>query len=260
MQITKAMELVATSKLRKAKERVECSRPYFEALGQSIGCLLAVRENDDSPYLKNNDGGKDLYIVIAGDRGLAGGYNNNVFRFVRELTAQKDFRVLPIGKKAAEHYKHTGENLSGESIIHAATVGVGKARELARIICDGFLAGNYNRVSLVYTRFASMLSQIPVCEPLLPIPEKNKPTSPPVFDDDFNEMLGRMVPDYISGMIYAAVCESIASESAARRGAMNAANKNAGEMIDNLMLNYNRARQGQITQEITEIVSGAEAL
>ena len=142
-------------------------------------------------------------------------------------------------------------------------VGVGDSFAIARLIAEAYKDGKISKVILVYTKFASMISQIPVYEDLLPLPaemSEKKYTPDPLFEEDVDEMLERIVPDYIGGIIYSAICESSASEQGARRSAMNAANKNAEEMIDTLMLKYNRARQAVITQEITEIVSGSEAL
>ena len=139
---------------------------------------------------------------------------------------------------------------------------VGDSLSLAEQICESFRTGEIDKVVLVYTKFVSMISQVPKYKTVLPLEksEKKEDRSAPLFEGDTEEILDRIVPDYIGGLLYSAVCESLASESGARRSAMNAANKNAGEMIDNLMLSYNRARQSVITQEITEIVSGAEAL
>ena len=142
-------------------------------------------------------------------------------------------------------------------------VGVGDSFAIANLIAEAYKDGKISKVILVYTKFASMISQIPVYEDLLPLPSETsekKYTPDPLFEEDVDEMLERIVPDYIGGIIYSAICESSASEQGARRSAMNAANKNAEEMIDTLMLKYNRARQAVITQEITEIVSGSEAL
>ncbi len=264
MQITKAMELVATSKLRRAKERAEASRPYYNALSDAVKTILASSEIAASPLTAPApENAKTLYVVIAGDRGLAGGYNANVFRLVRELLGEGDAAYLPIGKKAVEYYKHRCRAILTDKYYAAAEAGVGDAFSTAELILEEFKKGSYGRVILVYTKFASMISQIPVYETLLPLTiEENdsKGTDEPIIESDPDELLDKIAPSYIGGIIYSAICEAIASESGARRSAMNAANKNAEEIIDNLSLKYNRARQAVITQEITEIVSGAEAL
>ena len=262
MQITKAMELVATSKLRRAKERVEKSRFFYEVLEQAVRAVENTEEAGASVWGASREEKKTLFVVLAGDRGLAGGYNANIFRLTDQLAKDKNAVYLPIGKKALEYYRHRKSEIYSETHEYIADMHVGDALSVAQQICESFRKGEVDRVVLVYTKFASMISQIPVYETVLPMPrsEKKEDKTAPLFEGDPEEILNRIVPDYIGGVLYAAVTESLASESGARRSAMNAANKNAGEMIDTLMLSYNRARQAVITQEITEIVSGAEAL
>jgi F-type H+-transporting ATPase subunit gamma len=262
MQITKAMELVATSKLRRAKERVEKSRFFYEVLEQAVRAVENTEEAGASVWGASREEKKTLFVVLAGDRGLAGGYNANIFRLTDQLAKDKNAVYLSIGKKALEYYRHRKSEIYSETQEYIADMHVGDALSVAQQICESFRKGEVDRVVLVYTKFASMISQIPVYETVLPMPrsEKKEDKTAPLFEGDPEEILNRIVPDYIGGVLYAAVAESLASESGARRSAMNAANKNAGEMIDTLMLSYNRARQAVITQEITEIVSGAEAL
>ena len=261
MQITKAMELVATSKLRRAKERVERTRPFCQLLGESIAKIMRSGELTSTPYSESKSN-RSLFIVIAGDRGLAGGYNANIFRLTEMLSKECDAVYLPIGKKALEYYRHRKREIFSDVAAEAAEIGVGESLALSKDICSAFLEGKIGRVTLVYTRFKSMISQVPVYEELLPLSYDDGRTDvfDPIIEEEATDILARIVPDYVGGVIYSAVCESLASESGARRSAMNAANKNAGEMIDTLMLKFNRARQAVITQEITEIVSGAEAL
>ena len=262
MQITKAMELVATSKLRRAKERVENARFFHEVLAAAIQTIRSTREAEESVWGTPREEKKTLFIVMAGDRGLAGGYNANIFRLTEKLSQGKNAVYLPIGKKAIEYYHHRKAEIYTELYEYIADMHVGDTLSLAKRVCESFRAGEIDSVVLVYTSFVSMITQTPVHQMLLPFPENEdeKNVNAPCFEGDVDEILDRIVPDYVGGVIYTAVCESLASESGARRSAMNAANKNAGEMIDSLMLSYNRARQSVITQEITEIVSGAEAL
>ncbi len=259
MQITKAMELVATSKLRRAKERAERSRPYYTTLSDAINTLKAVGEAKGSRFF-SSDSAKTLFVVIAGDRGLAGGYNANIFRMTEALSRESDAIFLPVGKKALEYYKHRGREIFSDGFGLVAEVGVGDAFDMAALISSAYEEGLFGRVVLVYTKFVSMMTQLPVYEELLPFGEAegNAESAEPLIEEEVDEMLSRIVPYYLGGIIYSAVCESAASESGARRSAMNAANKNAEEMINTLMLKYNRARQAIITQEITEIVSGAQ--
>ena len=264
MQITKAMELVATSKLRRAKENVEKSRPYYEILREAIDTVRRSSDTNLTPLTEKRNGGKTLFVVIAGDRGLAGGYNSNVFKMTEQLSRGRDSEFLPVGKKATEYFRHRQRTIFSDSMPLTAEVGVGDAMAVASEIYEAFSSEKYSEIFLVYTKFVSMMTQLPVYEQLLPLESEENEASDkgfdPIIEEEPEELLKRVVPGYVGGVLYSAVCEAIASESASRRSAMNAANKNAGEMIDMLMLRYNRARQAVITQEITEIVSGAEAL
>lgn len=263
MQITKAMELVATSKLRRAREKAEGSRPFHEIIKKAIDVVESSSEIKDSVWSKLPEGNKVLYVVIAGDRGLAGGYNSNIFRLTAQLSEGSEASYLPIGKKALDYYTHRKADIYFGECRYVAEMSVGDSLTVAEQICRDFEAGKFDKVVLVYTKFASMISQIPRHEQLLPLDRtsdgKDTPADP-IYAGEPEEILASIVPKYVGGIINSAVCESLASESAARRTAMNAANKNASEMIDTLMLRYNRARQAVITQEITEIVSGSEAL
>ncbi len=263
MQITKAMELVATSKLRRARERIEKSRPFHDIIGEAIDNVVASTDTEDLVWSKPTEGKRPLYIVIAGDRGLAGGYNANIFRLAAYLSKDKDATILPLGKKALEYYRHRDANLLSESYGLVAEVSVGDALGIAELVSEGFASDKFDSVYVVYTKFVSMISQTPVYEQLLPLdrdPAAEKSNIEPIYAGDPEEILNKILPQYVGGVIYSTVCEALASESAARRTAMNAANKNASEIIDTLVLKYNRARQAVITQEITEIVSGSEAL
>ena len=261
MQITKAMELVATSKLRRAKENVERTRPFYQTLGSAIDDILTASTDFESDWFLPREVKRTLFIVFAGDRGLAGGYNANVFRVAEELSRGSDSVWLPIGKKSLEHVKHKGREIYSDSFEYASEQGVGDMLSLGQLVADGYKAGEYDRVVMIFTEFVSMMTQRVVYEELFPLTrDASSGCSTMETDCDGGEMLDRIIPSYIGGILYSALCESLASESGARRAAMNSANKNAEEMIGTLMLKYNRARQAVITQEITEIVSGAEAL
>ena len=260
MQITKAMELVATSKLRRAKEKAESSRKYHELLAAAISDVEATSEAGLSLWAKKDAGKKALIIVVAGDRGLAGGFNSNIFKIADTLAAKQGSAFITIGKKAVEHFERKGAEIFDSSYPEAADFGVGDAVRLGKKVADAFASGEFGSVILVYTKFVSMLTQLPLYEELLPLSkESDAKERDAMYDEDPEELLARIVPEYVGGIIYSTVCESVASESAARRTAMNSATKNAGEIIDSLMLKFNRARQAVITQEITEIVSGADA-
>ena len=263
MQITKAMELVASSKMRRAKERVEHSRPYFETLYESLTKIAAADPRARNPYLRRDDIKRTLLVVIAGDRGLAGGYNANVFK--QADAAEGPVTVLPIGKRSAEYFAHHGAGLFTPEVLMAADVSVSECFTLSHQITEGFLKGEYDAVKLCYTRFDSMMTQTATTLEVLPLTieptEAQKAEarrSQILYKPSCEEVFGAIIPEYVAGVLYGAVCESVASELAARRTAMDAATKNAGEMIEHLNLYYNRARQAAITQEITEIVAGAQ--
>ena len=263
MQITKAMELVASSKMRRAKERVEHSRPYFETLYESLTKIAAADPRARNPYLRRDDIKRTLLVVIAGDRGLAGGYNTNVFK--QADAAEGPVTVLPIGKRSAEYFAHHGAGLFTPEVLMAADVSVSECFTLSHQITEGFLKGEYDAVKLCYTRFDSMMTQTATTLEVLPLTieptEAQKAEarrSQILYKPSCEEVFGAIIPEYVAGVLYGAVCESVARELAARRTAMDAATKNAGEMIEHLNLYYNRARQAAITQEITEIVAGAE--
>ena len=249
MQITKAMELVATSKLRHAKSRAEGVRPYLAVLREAISNLGEVSYGTAD--------GKTLVITVAGDRGLAGGYNSNIFKLLLSHTGEGIIH-FPIGKKAIDYASRKNLDLIAASSITAADLSVGESLKLGDTIAGLIKGGEVSEIKIIYTKFVSMLTQTPVCEKIYPI--SNDGACDPLIESEPEEILAKILPQYIGGFIYGAVSESVASECASRRSAMNSANKNAEEMIGTLTLQFNRARQAVITQEITEIVSGAEAL
>ena len=246
LHLTRAMGLVASSKIRRATIQMNKSREYAAAMEDVMAQLKAAPECARSPYMRANSTGTRL-IVIAGDRGLAGGYNANVFRLAGQ---EKDATVIPIGKRACDRY--------GEGYPSSERFSAENARELAERLCAAFLAGEFGRLGILYTRYQSMMTQTAVIRWVLPLtPEKGEKAAPAVFEPDERTVLDAAVPACVGGMIAACVRESFASEVAARRMAMDSAGKNAQEMIDRLQLQYNRARQNSITQEITEIVAGS---
>lgn len=268
MQITKAMELVASSKLRKAKERADASRPYFTTLRKTLADIACGNTDFSSRYTKGNSSEVWCYVVIAGDRGLAGGYNANLFKELEAQTKGKDICILPVGKKSVEYCKRRKIKMVTEDFAEAGEISVSDCFEMAKLLCGAYRGGEYGHIALCYTNFISMLSQKPGVSSMLPLddfgceredrPEKKDIRDLILYEPDSETVFDAIVPEYLAGLLYGAMCESVASELAARRTAMDAATKNAGEMIDQLSLYYNRARQASITQEITEIVAGAE--
>lgn len=259
MQMTKAMELVASSKLRRAKDLALRSRAYEAVLRDAIDDITAGADISESPWANGNSEKPRLYIVVAGDRGLAGGYNSNIFKLAESLAGENSI-FLPIGRRAVEYYKRRDRAIF-ESVPLVSDMGVGDAIRLGERVARAFAEGSFSGVSLVYTEFLSMLSCQPREEKILPMNMKESASRiDPIYEGDMAEMLDKILPTYVGGMLNAAVLEASASEQSSRRNAMSSANKNAKEIIDTLSISYNRARQAAITQEITEIVSGAEAL
>lgn len=269
MQITKAMELVASSKLRKAKERAEICRPYYKDLYRTLQHIAVDNTEFYSVFAREAVSDKYCFVVVAGDRGLAGGYNANMFKKVEEVSAGKDYVVLPIGKKAVEYFQRKGTEILTDAFAEVAEVSVADCFEIAHLLSGEFKKGTFGHIELCFTTFVSMLSQQPQVSSLLPLTDLAE-DAPDDLDDaarslilyepNSMEVFDAIVPEYLAGLIYGGVCESLASELAARRMAMEAATSNAEEMIDKLNLYYNRARQASITQEITEIVGGAEGI
>lgn len=259
-QITKAMEMVAASKLRRAQAQVLNSRPYFEILHQTITDISASNRDFTSRYLVEQPESRLMVIVIAGDRGLAGGYNSNVLKLVEEQIQGRQAQVLPIGKKAVDFFRSRGIPAFTESYAEAAAVSIGDCFSIAKQLCKAFQAGAYSEIHVAYTNFESMLSQSPATIKLLPL---QRPQADPggkhdiIYEPSSEEVFDAIIPEYLGGQLYGALCESRASEQAARRAAMDNATQNAEEMIGELSLKFNRARQAAITQEITEIVAGS---
>ena len=259
-QITKAMEMVAASKLRKAQQNVLASRPYFEILSATIGEILRTNRDVSSPYLQERPVKRTAWVVFAGDRGLAGGYNSNVLKMAMEQMEAEDV-VIPVGKKAVDFFQARNVSLLTSIYAEAEDVKVGDCFSVAKRLCKGFLDGEFDRVAVAYTNFRSVLSQVPDVLHLLPMVQTGEfsqnRSSDIIYEPDSETVFQKIVPEYVGGMLYGALCESRASEQAARRTAMDAATQNADEMIGQLSLQFNRARQAAITQEITEIVAGS---
>ncbi len=248
LHLTKAMGLVASSKIRRANEAMLKSRQYADAVTNAVSMLTASPETAKSPYLAVRDEGRTRLIVIAGDRGLAGGYNANIFRLVASLPKAE---YIAIGKRACDRF--------GCAVNSSEDYTSAEARELAAILCEDFANGKFDRLGIVCTEYHSMMTQTAVVRWVLPLERGEQPQGGAgiVFEPDEQTILPVAVLEYVSGVLMAAVRESFASEVAARRMAMDSAGKNAQEMIAELQLQYNRARQGAITQEITEIVAGS---
>lgn len=260
-QITKAMEMVAASKLRHAQARVADSRPYFNILQETISDIVSANHDFDSPYLQKKPVKQSIYVVIAGDRGLAGGYNSNILKLAEKDFSEKNVTVVPIGKKAIDYFRARKIPMLTEQYGVAADIEVGECFSLAKQLCRMYLSGQIQELMIGYTNYVSVLSQTPSIFQMLPLSEygsaQKYKQSEILYEPDSTQVFEAIVPEFVGGMIYGALCESRAAEQAARRTAMDAATQNADEMIADLSLKFNQARQASITQEITEIVAGS---
>ncbi len=267
MQITKAMELVASSKLRHAKEKAERSQPFFTNLYETMCEIVHESEDFRSIFTQKHQYGATLLIVIAGDRGLAGGFNANVFKLaeqrLQELQADGDVVVMSVGKKAVDYFEKRSYRILAQFDTIGEDISVYKALDMAERIVSVYEDGHVRGVELVYTNYVSPLVQEAQFLKVMPVEnmERNETGHKPLteYEPSPEAVFDAMIPKYLAGMLFGAIVESFASEQAARRLAMENATDNAGEMISDLSLLYNRARQAAITQEITEIVGGANA-
>ena len=247
LHLTTAMGLVASSKIRRAMEAMSKSGEYSKMIENVIQNLADCRECSQSPYIDKKDEEKVCIIVIAGDRGLAGGYNANIFRYLRDYP---NADIIPIGKRACERYE--GKLILAEDFSYT------DAKEIADRLCLEFCQAKYGKIGILCTKYNSLMSQEAHIIPIFPlVKQESESKTSAIFEPDEFTVLNAVIPEYVAGLILSCVKESFASEVAARRVAMDSAGKNAQEMIDRLGLEYNRARQGAITQEITEIVAGS---
>ncbi|MBO5895993.1 MAG: ATP synthase F1 subunit gamma [Clostridia bacterium] len=247
LQLTKAMGLVASSKIRRANEAMGKAREYTAALEKSIASLTCAAECQKSPYMRQADTNRTRLIVIAGDRGLAGGYNNNVFKLAAQYP---DAQIIAIGKRACERYDNP--------VVSSEHYSFENAYALADKLCNDFKNEDFDRLGIIYTTYHSVMSYDAQIKWLLPLQKtESEGSAGTIFEPDHLTVLNLSVREYVAGMLTAYIRESFACEVAARRMAMDSAGKNAKQMIDDLSLEYNRARQGAITQEITEIVAGS---
>ena len=267
-QVTKAMELVASSKMRKAKDRALAARPYFGTMYNTVKDIATNTRGVRNVFLKQREVKNRCYIVVAGDRGLAGGYNSNITKLTLSHMDGKKEKVMTVGKKSTEFFSKRGYDIlkSTESVEKCD---YNEAIAFAQEAMDLYKKGEIDEVYMVYTEFVSPLTQNPKLLKVLPLAfeEENKETKEQAakkarvqYLPSAEVVLGHIIPKYVSGIVYDGIIESFASEQAARRTAMRSATDNADEMLSNLELSYNRARQSAVTQEITEIVGGVEAL
>lgn len=269
-KITRAMEMVAASKMRKAQERMREARPYAERMRSVIAHVSAANSEYRHPFLVNREEVKRVgFIIVSSDRGLCGGLNNNLFRqAVRELDRRRSEKVecdfCVIGNKGGVFFRRLGVNLL------AGTAHVGDAPTVdalvgtVKVMLDAYREGRVDRVFFIYNKFVNSMTQTPMVEQLLPRPPSDEQEVQHrwdyLYEPDARDVLDHLLNRYIESLVYQGVVENIASEQAARMVAMKAASDNAGGLIDDLQLQYNKARQASITQELSEIVGGAAAL
>ena len=264
-QITKAMKLVSTVKLQKAKSRAEEAKPYFSNLYQTITSMLARSDQDvKEKYRSGNPEGKTAVIVITSNRGLAGGYNQNVIKLVTEAKLDpKNTWIYALGRKGAEGLAKKGFEIKKDlsDVINAPLYS--DAMAISKELMAAYEAGEIKEIKVAFTIFRNTVSHIPTMLRLLPTDEFVDDGDVDLlmnFEPSPDEALARIMPKYVTGEIFGAIMESVASENGARMQAMDNATNNAEEMVSKLELAYNRARQGAITQELTEIIAGANAI
>ena len=274
-KITSAMELIASSRIIRAQQRVAAARPYAEEMRRLMASVAANAGRVDHPLLKERDEtGTVGTIVLTADRGLAGAYNSNVIRAAERAMREHDGdddKLFLVGKKAVNYFRFRGYDFEDSWMGFSEQPRIEDARKVAQAVSNSFGEGEVDEVKLAYTRFESAMTQRPTVIQLLPLPreefeelqrdrDRDEQRAQYVFEPAPEEILNYLLPRYVEGLIYQGLLEAAASEHAARRRAMKAATDNADELIENLTRNYNQARQAEITTEIMEVVGGAEAL
>lgn len=265
-QITRAMQFVAASKLKRAQDATLASRPYSEKLDEVLADLAAVLSAEDHPLLAEREGGgKRLLVLITTDRGLAGPLNTNTIRYAsRAITEDKgDLAVVTVGRKGRDAMRRAGVPLEAHFAGFGDRPQFGDVIPLARLISDDFLSGAYARVDVIYSKFITTLTQKPELLQLLPIRPTEDTEGIPgnqfIFEPSAAEVLQQLLPRYVATRLFQTVLEGKASEESSRMVAMKNATENAEELIEDLTLSYNKVRQANITREMIEIASGAQA-
>jgi F-type H+-transporting ATPase subunit gamma len=264
-QITKAMKLVSTVKLQRAKGRAEKSKTYFNCMYDTVVSMLSKAGDINHPFLKAGDSPKKAVIVITANRGLAGGYNSNIVKLIRDNDWNKDDLIIyPIGTKGRDALARMGYEIGDDYSAAIEEPIYADAMKVSEKVLSDFAGGIVGEIYVVYTGFKNTVTHIPTVLKLLPIKIEDERSSEDKavldFEPETEEAIDLIIPKYITSLIYGAMIESVASENGARMQAMDSATSNAEDMIGKLSLLYNRARQGSITQELTEIIAGAEAI
>ncbi|HXI80239.1 MAG TPA: ATP synthase F1 subunit gamma [Verrucomicrobiae bacterium] len=264
-QITRAMQFVAASKLKRAQDATLAARPYSTKLEEVLADIATVLSGDDHPLLVRREEGKRLIVLITTDRGLAGALNTNTIRFAaQQITSNAgDLTVVTVGRKGRDAMRRARVPLEAHFEGYGERPSFADVLPLARLVTDDYLAGTYNRVDIVFSRFVSTLVQRPSIDELLPITPHEDTAGIPgnqfIFEPNAGAVLEQLLPRYVATRIFQAVLESKASEESSRMVAMKNATENAEELIEDLTLAYNKVRQSNITREMIEIASGAQA-
>ncbi len=269
-QITKAMKLVSTVKLQRTKQAAQNSKSYFDYMYRTVRSMMAKSGEINHPYVKGNGSDKKAVIMITGNRGLAGGYNSNVVKLVMGSELKKeDMVIYTLGKKGREAMNRHSYTLAEDYSTMIDAPEYVDAMRLCSVLLNAYKAGEIGEIYLAYTYFKNTVVHEPTLMKLLPldkedqiegpVDEEEGPEAPMNFEPEEDESLELIIPKYVTSIIYGGMIESVASENGARMQAMDNATTNAEEMIDKLTLQYNRARQGSITQELTEIIAGSQA-
>lgn len=270
-QITKAMKLVSTVKLQRAKTRAENSKAYFKYMYKTITSMLAKAGNVNHPYVQGNGSKNVAVVTVTSNRGLAGGYNANVIKLVTGSDiAKEDARIYSVGKKGADGLARKGYQVVTENPDYIDEPTYAQAQELSRRLLNDFEKGEIGEIYVAYTEFKNTVTHIPKLVKLLPVEANDvveeeemsaiDKITPMNFEPSEEEAIALLIPKYVTSILYGAFVEAVASENGARMQAMDSATNNAEEIISDLELKYNRARQGAITQELTEIIAGANAI
>lgn len=274
-QITKAMKLVSSVKLQKAKVGAEVSKPYFDTMYETVADMIAKSAQMSHPFLQKSQSEKKAVITITSNRGLAGGYNSNIVKLVSkdERFNKDDTVIYAVGTKGRDSLSRQGYDIAGDYSEAINEPFYSDAMEIGKELLSKFTSGEIGEIYLAYTIFKNTVVQIPAMIKLLPIDaedivseQEEEPESPldkitlMNYEPEPEEALDAIIPKYVNSLIYGGLVESHASENGARMQAMDSATSNAEDMISDLSLKYNRARQASITQELTEIIAGASAI
>ena len=270
-QITKAMKLVSTVKLQRARQRAENSKAYFTYMYKTITSMLAKAGNVDHPYVKGSDSKNIGIVTVTSNRGLAGGYNANIVRMVMGSGFEKEnVRLYTVGRKGAEGLERKGYRIVADYSDMIEEPTFADAKEIGERLLGDFANGEIGEIYVAYTEFKNTVSQVPKLMKLLPVDAEGMQAdaqmsdmdrlTPMNFEPSEEEAIALLIPKYMTSILYGTFVEAVASENGARMQAMDSATNNAEEIINDLELKYNRARQGAITQELTEIIAGAEAI